>query len=72
MKAFVKQGMKVVVKPNIGWDRSPEQGANTHPLVVKAVVRRFLDAGAKKVIVFDNTCNDTRRCYANSGILPAS
>ena len=68
MAQFVKPGDRVVVKPNIGWDRSPEQAANTHPLVVKAVVSQALAAGAKRVQVFDRTCNEQRRCYANSGI----
>jgi uncharacterized protein (DUF362 family) len=58
----------VVVKPNMGWDRSTELAANTHPLVVRAVVEECLAAGAKKVKVFDYTCNDARRCYVNSGI----
>jgi uncharacterized protein (DUF362 family) len=68
MKRFVKAGDVVVVKPNMGWDRSSEFGANTHPQVVRAVVEECLAAGAKKVKVFDNTCNDSRRCYVNSGI----
>jgi uncharacterized protein (DUF362 family) len=68
MKAFVKPGNTVVVKPNIGWDRKPEYAANTHPTVVKTVVEECLAAGAKKVKVFDNTCNDARRCYESSGI----
>jgi uncharacterized protein (DUF362 family) len=59
------------VKPNIGWDRKPEQGANTHPLVVKALVEAALDAGASKVMVFDRTCNESRGCYASSGIVDA-
>ncbi len=71
MKAFVKQGNTVVVKPNIGWDRKPEYAADTHPAVVKAIVEECLAAGAKKVKVFDNTCNDARRCYENSGIKAA-
>jgi uncharacterized protein (DUF362 family) len=71
MGQFVKEGARVVVKPNIGWDRSPEQAANTHPDVVKAIVKQCLDAGAKRVLVFDRTCNDARRCYANSGIQAA-
>ena len=58
MAAFVKQDDRVVVKPNIGWDRTPEQAANTHPDVVKAVVKLCLDAGAKQVLVFDRPCND--------------
>lgn len=68
MKRFVKPGDVVVVKPNMGWDRSVAFAANTHPLVVRSVVEECLSAGARKVKVFDNTCNDARRCYANSGI----
>jgi uncharacterized protein (DUF362 family) len=68
MKRFVKPGDVVVVKPNMGWDRSTELAANTHPQVVRAVVEECLAAGAKKVKVFDFTCNDARRCYVNSGI----
>lgn len=68
MKRFVRPGDTVVVKPNIGWDRRPEQGANTHPLVVRSVAAEALRAGAKKVKVFDRPCNDARRCYVHSGI----
>ncbi|MHB8791456.1 MAG: DUF362 domain-containing protein [Desulfobulbaceae bacterium] len=68
MANFVRPGARVVVKPNIGWDRSPEQGANTHPAVVKAIVEEVLAAGAARVQVFDRTCNEPRRCYKNSGI----
>ncbi|SNB46826.1 DUF362 domain-containing protein [Geobacter sp. DSM 9736] len=71
MARFVKPGMTVVVKPNMGWDRASEYGANTNPVVVRAVVEECLKAGAKKVKVFDRTCNDERRCYVNSGIEPA-
>ena len=66
---FVKSGERVVIKPNIGWDRSPEQGANTHPLVVRALAELALEAGAGAVRVFDHTCNEKRRCYSNSGII---
>ncbi|GAB4332498.1 MAG: DUF362 domain-containing protein [Desulfobulbaceae bacterium] len=68
MKRFVRPGERVVVKPNIGWDRTPEQAANTHPLVVRALVEEVLAAGAARVQVFDRTCNEKRRCYKNSGI----
>jgi uncharacterized protein (DUF362 family) len=71
MQQFVRPGAKVVVKPNIGWDRNPDQAANTHPLVVKALVEQALSAGAAKVMVFDRTCNAARRCYVNSGIKEA-
>jgi len=68
MKQFVKQGNTVVVKPNIGWDRRPEYAATTHPTVVKTIVEECLKAGARRVKVFDNPCNDPRRSYENSGI----
>ena len=71
MQRFVKHGDVVVVKPNIGWDRTPEQAANTNPFVVETVVKMCLEAGAKIVKVFDNTCNDARRTYKNTGIYAA-
>jgi uncharacterized protein (DUF362 family) len=71
MGTFVRPGQRVVVKPNIGWDRLPEQAANTHPEVVETVVRLCLEAGAKEVRVFDRSCNDPRLCYRRSGIQEA-
>lgn len=69
--AFVRPGQKVVVKPNIGWDRAPEYGANTHPGLVAEIVRQCIAAGASQVEVFDHTCNNWERCYRNSGIAEA-
>jgi uncharacterized protein (DUF362 family) len=68
MGSFVKKNSTVVVKPNIGWDVGPERAANTNPALVKQIVRHCLSAGAKKVYVFDNTCDDWTRTYKNSGI----
>jgi len=69
---FISRGDIVVVKPNIGWDRTPEQAGNTNPEVVAAVVRLCFEAGAKKVKVFDRPVNDPRRCYVQSGIAEAA
>ncbi len=69
---FVKKDSVVVVKPNIGWDRVPEQAATTNPEVVAEIVRLCKSAGAKKVQVFDNTCNQARRCYLRSNIQSAA
>jgi uncharacterized protein (DUF362 family) len=71
MKAFVKQGQKVVIKPNIAWDRTPEMAANTNPDLVGAIVRHCKAAGASKVVVFDHTCHNWERTYVNSGIKAA-
>jgi len=68
---FVRKSDVVVVKPNIGWNRSPEFAANTNPEVVAALVTAALQAGAKTVKVFDNTCNSAKMCYHTSGIYDA-
>lgn len=69
IRAFVPRGAEVVVKPNIGWARRPEQAANTNPEVVAALVRLCLEeAGAASVLVADHTCNEARQCYSLSGI----
>ncbi len=70
--AFVKPGDRVVLKPNVSWDRTVEQGANTHPLIVSTAVELCLAAGAKEVIVTDVSCNDPRRCFHRSGIAKAA
>ncbi len=72
MGKFVSSGDKVLVKPNMGWDRKPELAANTNPDVIARLVEMALEAGAKRVTVLDRTCNDARRCYANSGIEAAA
>ncbi len=71
IKKFISRGDIVVIKPNIAWDRLPEQAANTNPDVVATVAKLCLDAGAKKVKIFDRTVNDPRRCYVQSGIADA-
>lgn len=52
MGRFVKKGQSVLIKPNIGWDRTPEYGANTDhsgpnsltilPIVSSIVLIQFL------------------------------
>ena len=68
---FVKKGQKVVIKPNIGWDRAPEMAGNTNPELVAALVKKCLGAGAQKVTVFDHTCDNWQKCYETSGISDA-
>ena len=68
LKSFIKPNQTVVVKPNIGWDAPPERAADTNPELVGRIVKRCFEAGAKKVMVFDNTCDEWTACYKNSGI----
>jgi len=72
MKRFVGRQDVVVIKPNIAWDRTPEQAANTNPEAVAEVVRQCWQAGAKRVIVTDVSCNEPRRCFLRSGIQAAA
>jgi len=68
MEAFVKKGSRVVVKPNIGWDVSPERGGNTNPKLVSRIIEHCFSAGAKEVSVVDHPCDEWQRCYTDSGI----
>ena len=68
MGKFVKKGQKVVIKPNIGWDKAPKMAADTNPVLVAEMVKQALAAGAAEVVVFDHTCDDWKRCYTTSGI----
>ena len=68
MGRFVARGKKVLVKPNIGWDVSPERGGNTHPALVRRIIEHCFNAGAKEVRVFDHSCDNWRSTYKNSGI----
>ena len=72
MKRFVSRGDVVWVKPNIGWDRTPEQAANTNPDVVATIIRMCFDAGAKAVKIGDNPCDVAEKTYAASGIAAAA
>ncbi len=72
IERYVKPGETVLVKPNVGWDRLPEQAANTDPAVVAEIVRLCRGAGARRVVVADISCNDPARSFARSGIRAAA
>lgn len=72
MKKVVKQGQTVIVKPNIGWNVTPERAANTNPHLVGEIVKECLRVGAKEVYVVDHTADVWTKCYKNSGIEKAT
>ena len=72
IERYVKKGQSVVIKPNIGWDKTPEFAANTNPELVEALIKQCFKAGAKKVTVFDHTCDNWQKCYESSGIEKAA
>ena len=69
---FIARHDVVVLKPNIAWDRTPEQAATTNPDVVAETVKQCWQAGAKRVIVTDVSCNEAERCFHRSGIATAA
>ncbi len=68
---FIKRGMKVVIKPNIGWNSGPETAHNTNPDLIDAVTRLCIKAGAS-VKIFDRSVNNAMLTYARSGIEKAA
>ena len=45
------KGKVVLLKPNILYPKKPELAVGTHPVVVGAAVKAFLERGAEKVLV---------------------
>ena len=72
MGRFVSKGQTVWIKPNISWDRRPEQAATTNPDVVATLVQMCYQAGAKRVLLSDNPCNSAQRTFPRSGIQQAA
>jgi Uncharacterized conserved protein len=64
--AFVQKGQSVVIKPNIGWAQEPRVAANTNPELVRRLVEQCLQAGARRVYVFDHSCDSGPACYKAS------
>src|ERR1019366_3837818 len=52
--------------------RRQEQAATTNPDVVATLVEMCFQAGAKKVLVSDNPCNEARNTFPRSGIQQAA
>ena len=70
--SFVKPGQKATIKPNAGWASTPEQGANTHPLLVEECIRACRAAGASEVVLPENPCSPAAKSFAMSGIAAAA
>jgi uncharacterized protein (DUF362 family) len=68
MQRFVKKGSRVLIKPNMSFANPPEWGTTTSPQAVRTVVQLCLKAGARRVIIADNTLRDPELCKKNSGI----
>ena len=68
MSKFISKQDIVMIKPNIGWNRTIEQGACTNPEVLKAIIESVMNAKAKKIIIMDHPCHKAADTYRRSGI----
>lgn len=68
MRRFISAGDRVLLKPNVGFDRPPHLGATTHPEVLRAVIRLCQEAGAGEIVITDNPIEAPQACFARSGI----
>jgi uncharacterized protein (DUF362 family) len=68
---FVKPGSRVMIKPNMGFANPPEWATTTSPEAVYIITKLCLDAGAKRVVVCDNTLRDPDICKQKTGIADA-
>jgi len=71
MGRFVKEGSRVMIKPNISFANPPDWATTTSPEAIHTVAKLCLDAGAKKVIVCDNTLREPDMCKEKSGVMEA-
>jgi uncharacterized protein (DUF362 family) len=71
IRRFVKKGEKVLLKPNAAWDRIPEQGVNTNPVLIGEMVRQCKTAGAADVMITDYGPSNPLRVFTRSGIKDA-
>lgn len=65
---FITAGMKVVIKPNVAWNSTPEQGGNTHPDLVRACVLAAEKQQAAKINIPENTCHPEKSTFPTSGV----
>ena len=55
--SWVKPGDVVAIKPNLAWARQPAQAATTSPGVLAAVIALCKEAGAKRIVVVEHSCD---------------
>jgi len=69
--AFVKPGSRVLIKPNMSFANPPAWATTTSPEAVYTVAKLCIDAGAKRVVICDNTLRDPEQCKEKTGIAAA-
>jgi uncharacterized protein (DUF362 family) len=73
LKHFIKPGDIVLVKPNVAFDRSPNLGATSNPVILETLIRMILeDCKAQEVRVADNPIESPPDCFRKSKVEEAT
>lgn len=69
--SFVKEGDRVLLKPNLSFANPPKWGSTTEPRLIRAVAGLCIGAGARKVVIMDHTLRAKEACLQKTGIKEA-
>ena len=68
IRAFVREGSRVLLKPNLLFGKSPEKAVTTHPAVVKGVIQIVREAGGVPFIGDSPSVGSLMRTAEKAGI----
>jgi uncharacterized protein (DUF362 family)/Pyruvate/2-oxoacid:ferredoxin oxidoreductase delta subunit len=68
MKAFVRKGDRVLLKPNLLIGKAPEKAVTTHPSIVRAVIQLVREAGGVPFIGDSPAVGSTTKAAEKAGI----
>jgi uncharacterized protein (DUF362 family) len=72
MSAFVKQGERILLKPNMLSAKKPEQAVTTHPMIVRVVADMVREAGGRVMVGDSPGIGSFRSVAEKSGIASAA
>lgn len=67
-KSILKEGQRLVLKPDISVDARPNEGRTTSPVLVEYFTRQCYKNKGRAVFVFDYCFDNWTKCYKNTGI----
>ncbi|MDP8236385.1 MAG: DUF362 domain-containing protein [Candidatus Erginobacter occultus] len=70
-KTMLTPGGTVVIKPNAAWSRTPEQAANTNPVLLTALIKACRKAEASRIAVAEHPCDNYKSAFRINGIREA-
>ena len=65
---FGKGKKSLALKVNAGWERTPEEGANTNPVLVDEFLKGCRTAGIGELVVPESSCAPANKTFIKSGI----